>query len=95
MSNARIDKLHTLGRMLRTEESLVDRFLDSDRLDISNEAKSFSRAIINYSRDNAGEISSDDVHHIYINRFSELENNEEYERVADIIADEFLRYDED
>lgn len=95
MSDPKIDKLHILGRMLKTEEYLVDRLLDSDRLNVSDEAKDFSRAIINYSRESQREVHASDVHHIYETNFSDRENTDEFRTVADIFTSEFHRYDEE
>jgi hypothetical protein len=93
MSNPRIDKLHLLGRMLRTEKSRVDKLLRSDRLNISDEAKDFSRAIIDYSRTNNGFINEKDVNDIYINNFSQRGNTEEFKTIANIIRKEFIEDD--
>lgn len=94
MSNPKIDKLHILGRMLKTEEYLVDKLLDSNRLNISTEAKDFSRAIIDYSREKDGTINAEDVHNIFLNNFANRDNPDEFRTVADIIGDEFYKYDE-
>lgn len=95
MSNPRIDKLHLLGRMLRTEESRVDKLLQSDRLNVSDEAKDFSRAIINYSRNNPGAIDANVVQNIFTDRFSTQENTEEFKTIAEIIKREFIAHDEE
>ncbi|WLI76438.1 hypothetical protein Q5705_17915 [Kosakonia sp. H02] len=95
MSNPRIDKLHALGRMLRTEESLVDRLLTSDRLSISDEAKDFSRAVLDYAREHNGNVSAEDVHHIFTSNFVAHPNVEEYRAVANIIEEEFSDQDGD
>lgn len=94
MSNPRVDKLHLLGRMLRTEESRVNKLLQSDRLNVSEEAKDFSRAIIEYSDNSRNSVTVTTINNIFNEKFSNVRNTDEFKTIAEIISEEFIAHDE-
>lgn len=89
MSNPGINKIHLLGRMLRDEESRATKLLDSDRLQVTNATKNFSRALINYSKNTGQHINAQTVHTVYENEFSQLADKYDYQTVAEIFESEF------
>jgi|GEM_PF-4437851 hypothetical protein len=89
MSNPGINKIHLLGRMLRDEESRATKLLNSDRLQVTEAAKNFSRALIDYSHDTGQHIDAETINIVYRNNFSQLANQDDYQEVAEIFESEF------